>query len=220
MSCLHNIKVAARASALSRAQVIEVQRELSLYHPEYILESTFVQTTGDKDQKTSLRTLERSDFFTKEVDELVLQHTCRIAIHSAKDLPETPVPGLCTIWITKGLDPADVLVLRPEMSLQNLPAGAIMATSSERRELAVNALRPDLKFMDLRGTIEQRLSLLDTGQADGIVVAEAALIRLGLTHLNRVRLPGSAVNGQGQLAIVALEDDNEMKELFSCLATP
>ncbi len=94
MSCLHNIKVAARASALSRAQVVEVQRELSLHHPEYILEGTFVQTTGDLDQITSLRTLERTDFFTKEVDALVLQKTCRIAVHSAKDLPEVLPTGL------------------------------------------------------------------------------------------------------------------------------
>ncbi len=79
-------------------------------------------------------------------------------------------------------------MLRQGISLQDLPAGAIIATSSERRELAVAKLRADLKFIDLRGTIEQRLSLLEAGKADGIVVAEAALIRLRLTHLNRVRL--------------------------------
>ena len=78
-------------------------------------------------------------------------------------------------------------------------------------------MRPDLRFIDLRGTIGQRLSKLEKGEADGVVVAEAALIRLGLTHLNRVRIPGETAQFQGQLAVVCREDDKEMRELFACI---
>ncbi len=214
-----HIAVGARASPLSHAQVDEVQHELVLVHPHVILKAFFVETTGDLDQKTSLRTLGRTDFFTKEVDALVLSGQCRIAIHSAKDLPEPLTRGLTLICLTRGQDPADCLVLRDGETLESLPSGAAIATSSERREAAVLKLRDDLAFCDVRGTISQRLSLLEEGLADGVVVAEAALIRLGLTHLNRIRLPGATTPLQGQLAIVGREKDFEVQELFSCLDT-
>jgi porphobilinogen deaminase len=78
-------------------------------------------------------------------------------------------------------------------------------------------LRQDLTFRDLRGTISQRLALLEQKQADGIVVAEAALIRLGLTDLNRIILPGETIEGQGQLAVLARQFDEEMQTIFACL---
>ncbi len=213
------IVVGARSSPLSQAQVQEIWQELKLHHPEIILKPIFVSTTGDKDHTVSLRTLGKTDFFTKEVDTLLLTNQCRIAIHSAKDLPD-PIPeGLNLVAITQGVDSADVLVLRPEESLPKLRSGAIIATSSERREEAVRQLRHDLDFIDIRGTIGERLAKLDTGEADGVVIAEAALIRLGLTHLNRIRLPGSTTPLQGQLAILSREHDTEMSRLFSCLDT-
>lgn len=211
------IDVGARSSPLSQAQVQEVQRELQKHHPGIVLKPILVSTTGDQDHSISLRTLGRTDFFTKEVDALLLAGQCRIAIHSAKDLPE-PIPdGLRVIAITQGVDSADVLVLRPQENFAALRSGALIATSSERREEAVRQLRGDLKFIDIRGTIGERLAKLDNGEADGVVVAEAALIRLGLTHLNRIRLPGSTSPLQGQLAILSRDHDTEMVGLFSCL---
>jgi hydroxymethylbilane synthase len=161
--------------------------------------------------------LEKTNFFTKEVDELVLSGQCQIGIHSAKDLPDPLPNGLSLICLTKGVDPADVLVLREGETLLTLPLGAKIATSSKRREDEVFKMRPDLIFCDLRGPIQERLTVLNDGRADGVVVAEAALIRLGLTHLNRIRLPGTTVPGQGQLAILAKSDDTEMAHLFSCM---
>jgi len=96
-----------------------------------------------------------------------------------------------------------------------LPHGAVIATSSSRREDVVKQLRNDLVFIDLRGTIQERLAKLNEG-VDGIVVAEAALIRLKLTHLNRLFLPGETSPGQGKLAFVARADD---LELLQCLAS-
>lgn len=210
------ITVGARSSPLSKAQVIEVQREINRYYPNLTFDCCYVPTTGDKDQKTSLRTMEKTDFFTKEVDALLLSHDCRIAIHSAKDLPQSIPDGLTLIAITKGVDPCDVIVLKPGATLATLPLHPKIATSSLRREEAVKALIPHATFTDVRGTIEKRLSLLN-GVVDGVVIAEAALIRLGLTHHNRVKLPGEPAEFQGQLAILARSDDLTMHTLFACI---
>lgn len=211
--------VGARCSLLSQAQVREVLAEMRVFFSELDFDCIFVETIGDKDQKTSLRTLGKTDFFTKEVDQLLLSGQCRVSIHSAKDLPEPLPKELAIAAITKGVDAADVLVLRQSTSLSDLPAGAEIATSSERRENAVRRLCGHLNFVDVRGTIGQRLAKLDSGEVDGVVVAEAALIRLGLTHLNRVRLPGETTPLQGQLAILVRQGDAEMLDLFACLDT-
>lgn len=211
------IKVGARSSNLSRAQVAEVLALIQEVHPEVEFDPVFLLSHGDKDRKTSLRTLDKTDFFTREIDEMLLSGAVQVAIHSAKDLPD-PIPrGLALIALTKGVDSSDSLVLRKGESLSTLSEGAVVATSSERREKECLKLRSDFSFIDLRGTIEERLKKLDTKEADGVVVAEAALIRLKLTHLNRVRLPGETVEGQGRLAILAREQDDAMKMLFSCL---
>jgi hydroxymethylbilane synthase len=211
------IPVGARSSSLSRAQVKEVLQALKPYYPLVEFSVHYLMTIGDHDQASSLRSLDKTNFFTKEIDEGLLEGRFRLGIHSAKDLP-APLPrGLALICLTQGVDPADVLVLRSNETLESLPFQARIATSSIRREESVKQLRPDLTFCDLRGTIDQRLAKLDCKEADGVVVAEAALIRLELTHLNRIRLPGKTVEGQGQLAILAREEDKEMENLFSCL---
>jgi hydroxymethylbilane synthase len=211
------IPIGARTSSLSRAQVQEILTGLRSFHPNVSFEEHYFSSTGDLDQTTSLRVLDKTDFFTKEIDEAVLSGQCRLGIHSAKDLPSPLPKGIVLICLTKGVDTADVLVLREGETLCSLPSAACIATSSLRREETVKQLRQDLSFCDLRGTIEKRLSKLATGEADGVVVAEAALIRLGLTHLNRIRLPGTTTEGQGRLAVLAREGDKEMEELFSCL---
>lgn len=213
----YSVKAAARASPLSRAQVVEIEQELSLFHPHVKLDGVFIDSRGDIDLVTSLREMGQTDFFTKEIDDLLLRGECRIAVHSAKDLPIAPYMGLKLICVTNGKDPKDALVLRKGETIDSLAPNSLIATSSERREMAVSALRSDLCFRDLRGTICRRLALLETGEADGVVVAEAALIRLGLTHLNRLILPGPTTPLQGQLAVLAREEDQEMQELFQCL---
>jgi hydroxymethylbilane synthase len=186
------LKVGARSSPLSRAQVEEIKRELCID-----FEVIWVQTIGDLDRSTSLRNMEKTDFFTRELDQMLLDRRIYAAIHSAKDLPDPLPKGLKIAWITKGIDPRDSLVIKKE------PV-QMVATSSERRESAVRQLFPDCHFVDLRGTIHERLEK----DVDGVVVAEAALIRLGLTHLPRVFLPGPTAPLQGKLAIVCREDEN------------
>lgn len=213
------IQVAARTSPLSRAQVEEILEEIRKFHPETVFETVFAATVGDRDQQTSLRTLGKTDFFTKEIDALVLEGICQIGIHSAKDLPDSIPSELAIAAITQGVDSSDALVLRNGITLETLPQKALIATSSERREESVRQLRKDFRFCDLRGPIHERIAKLDRGEADGVVVAEAALIRLGLTHLNRIRLPGETVPGQGRLAIISRKDNVEMLKYFNCLDT-
>lgn len=213
------ITVGARASPLSRIQVQEVLKELQEHYPTIQFVMHYMETTGDLDHKTSLRDLDKTNFFTKEIDQEVLSGRCRIGVHSAKDLP-SPIPkGLTLVCLTKGLSSADSLVMNPGMTVDSLPKHAKIATSSLRREECVKLLRKDLTFCDIRGTIDQRLSKLHSGEVDGVVIAEAALIRLNLTHLNRITLPGPTAEGQGQLAVVAKDADNEMKQLFACMTT-
>jgi hydroxymethylbilane synthase len=206
------ITVAARGSQLSRRQVEEVYTALKKIYPHILFKVVYVVTTGDRDKITSLRNLERTDFFTREIDQMLLNKECRIAIHSAKDLPHPLPQGLFLAALTRGVDPADSLVLREQ---ESLPSHGIVATSSERREACVRQLFPQVHFVDIRGTIEERLAKLDSREVDGVVIAEAALIRLGWTHRHRICLPGETALHQGRLAIVAREEDEEMRQLFS-----
>lgn len=212
--CSNTIVVGARSSPLSIAQLEEVKRELKRFHPEISFVPFLVKTTGDHDKKSSLRMIGKTDFFTKEIDALLLEGKCRIAIHAAKDLPEPLPQGIACVAWTQGVDPSDVLIMRPGVTFETLPQGSCIATSSLRREENVRALRSDLTFVDIRGTIGERLAKLDSGEVDGVVMAEAALIRLGLTDRNRVQIPGGVAPLQGRLAILARSDDSEMKTLF------
>lgn len=208
------LDVGSRASNLAQVQVEEILREIRKHHPEIEFKVHLMTTVGDRDRDKSLRDFEKTDFFTKEIDEAVLQGKCRIGIHSAKDLPATLPNGLEIVCVTKGLTDADSLVMKEGTSFAELKKGAMIATSSLRREENVRKLRSDLRFCDMRGTVEERLALLEKGNVDGVVIAEAALIRLGLTGLNRVNVPGETAVGQGKLAVVARTGDSEVKMLF------
>lgn len=211
------IKVAARKSPLSKSQVDEVLLEIQKHDSSIVFETSWMDTTGDIDLSTSLKTLEKTNFFTKEIDDFLLQRKCQIAVHSAKDLPEILEKELSLIAITKGVDPRDSLVLKEGFNLSSLPKGALIATSSLKREEAIRNLRNDLTFTDIRGPIHKRLEVLHSKNVYGVVIAEAALIRLKLTNLNRLILENETTPHQGQLAILAHFEDHEMKRLFSVL---
>lgn len=216
---MRSVRVAARSSALSKAQVEEVFSELNL---SFI--PCWVETRGDLDKKTSLKNLDKTDFFTKEVDELVLKGVCDISIHSAKDLPDPLPEGLKVIALTKGIDSSDSLVMRAGESIR---PGMTIGLSSQRREENLKKRDPTFQFKDIRGTIEERLRLLDSKEVDGVVIAECALIRLKLTHLNRVKLEGETAPLQGRLAILAKSEipefdvvDARPKIIYTGLRSP
>lgn len=203
------LKVGARGSALSKKQVEEVMGELGV---EY--EAVWIETRGDRDKTSSLGPMEKTDFFTREVDEQVLKGECDVGIHSAKDLPEPLPKGLKIFALTKGLASYDSLVMHQGQKFEKLKRGAVIGSSSKRRDRVVRGLKPDLKCIEVRGTIEERLEKLDRGEVDGLVVAEAALIRLGLKERNRIELPGPVAPLQGKLAIVGRDGDEKTEALF------
>jgi len=211
--------VGARSSILSQKQVEEVFQELSQIHPEITFCTTWFETLGDIDLTSSLANRPLDDFFTREIDEALLQKKIQIAIHSAKDLPR-PIPrGLKVVALTKGLDSSDSLVLRDNMTLCDLPKDSKIATSSLRRQSVIQKFVADCQIVDIRGTIEKRLQKLFDGDIDGLVVANCALMRLGFHQLNTIAIPGEAARYQGRLAVVARADDIEMEKLFCPINT-
>ena len=208
-SCL-DIVIGARASLLSRAQVEEVYQEIKVFFPEIRFFPIWITTRGDQDKKTSLKALEKTDFFTDEIDRRQVAGECQISIHSAKDLPDPLHPELEVVAFTKGGDPSDSLVVRA----LPLPHGARIGTSSERREAFLKNWREDLVCVDIRGTIDERLKLLDDGVVDGVVMAEAALIRLKLAERPRLHLDWETAKMQGRLAIIARKNDTAMRNIF------
>ncbi len=211
-----SIEVGARDSRLSQVQVLEVLLEIQKIYPEVEFVPQFFKTLGDIDQTTSLLTQEGTDFFTQEIDRAVLSGRCRIGIHSSKDLPQELPLGLVVVAYTKGIDPSDVLVFPKGGSLAALSKGSRVGTSSFRRIENLKLFREDLVPVDIRGSIEKRLALLDEGLFDAVVIAKAALIRLGIER-ESIELPGKEAFRQGSLAVVARSNDIEMKELFASI---
>ena len=198
--------VGSRGSNLAKAQVAEIAKIIGPFNV------IWVETVGDTDKQTSLRLLGKSDFFTKELDEMLINGLIDAAIHSAKDLPDPLHKALEITAITAGLDPRDALVFRKGWTLETLPENAVIATSSPRREDAARRIvNKKCRFIDLRGTIEERLN---KKEADAVVIAEAALIRLNLTHLPRYVMPDETVEGQGKLAVVIRKGDLIIAKAF------
>lgn len=208
-----SIKIGARSSSLSKVQVEEVHKAIQLFYPQIQFIPTWISTRGDQDKTTSLKTLEKTDFFTDEIDRRQMDGEFQISIHSAKDLPDPLHPGLEIVALTKGIDPSDSLVVKQFPLLY----GSRIGTSSERREAFLKNWRSDLKCVDIRGTIEERLQLIHQGVLDGVVMAEAALIRLNLTHLPRLHLDIELAHMQGRLAVVARKNDHAMQQIFQSI---
>lgn len=207
------IRVVSRNSKLALKQVEEV---FALYSElRYTLVA--LPSFGDKHQEISLLENPPADLFTRELDEQLLKGEADVAVHSAKDLPY-PLPiGLEVIALLDAADSSDALVSRGGLTLDKLPMGAKIGTSSSVRKQELLALRPDVQVVSIRGTIEQRISLVDTGEIDALVVASCALHRLGLTHRAAEVLPFKTHPLQGFLAVVAVNNRNDLKVLFNTL---
>jgi len=210
-------RVGTRTSPLALRQVEEVLGALKRFYPSIKVEIKGIDTYGDKDKDTPISKIEGSNFFTKEIDEALLQGEIDIAIHSAKDLPENLTPGLFTVAITRSIDPFDVLVAKKNLRLSELKVGARVGTSSLRRKAQLESYRKDFQIIDIRGNIGERLRLLDETELDGIVVAAAGLIRLGLEKRITQRIPFDILRPhplQGRLAVIARRDDEDIIYLY------
>ncbi|MEC8306735.1 MAG: uroporphyrinogen-III synthase [Chlamydiota bacterium] len=212
------LRLGGRDSPLSQLQCREVIEALEGALGEEIpWEGVFVPSEGDRQRHRSLKEEGEHSLFTDCVNRLLLEGTCDVTIHSAKDLPLPLEEGLSLLALTSSIDPRDALVLPPHQKLSTLLPGTLIGSSSRRRDRTLTRLRPDLIPIEVRGRIGERLALLERGVIGGLIVAEAALLRLGLTGLNRLLLPGESTPHQGQLAIVAREGNSAMQRLFAPL---
>lgn len=202
-----DFRVGARDSVLSRIQTagaLERLREAT----GRTFGLRFFSSPGDRDRRTDLRQ-SPGDFFTADLDAALLRGDIDFAVHSAKDLPDTMPEGLDWFWLPWGEDPRDAVVARCEHPKR-------VGVSSARREAWVRRTWPDAECVTLRGNIPDRLAQLDAGAFDAILVAQAALVRLGLADratrvlsLGELRVPP----GQGRLAVTFRADDGRLRAL-------
>ncbi len=230
---MNELRLGTRGSKLALAQSQIVIDELRRLYPDLRIRVCVIRTKGDVIGDVPLQRVGGKGFFVKEIEMALLNGEIDIAVHSAKDLPTTIMDGLTIAAVCNRLDPRDAIVMRasqrateaPEGAsdidiLNILPVGAVMGTSSLRRHAQLLHLRPDLVMRHMRGNVDTRLRKLDEGGFDAIVVAAAALIRLGLEHRITALLPihvCTPAAGQGALAIEARSDDETVISLIKPL---
>lgn len=213
-------KVGTRTSPLALKQVDEVIGYLKEFCSDIKIEIVGINTYGDRDKITPISDVEGTDFFTREIEEALLEGEVDFAVHSAKDLPERIAEGLTIVAITESIDPYDALVSKENLKISELKQGAKIGASSQRRKTQLKKYRPDFQIADIRGNIQERLAKLDSNGLDAIIVASCALVRLGLEHRITQRIPFEILKPhplQGSLAIEVKEDNQELKDLLKVL---
>ena len=226
MSRTRTLRVGTRASLLARTQTESVIAMLRRLWPELEFELVEITTSGDVHAERKLTEIGGEGVFTKELQRALQDGRIDLAVHSFKDLPTALVEGLTVAAVPPRATPWDVLVTNPRgHTVRDLPRGAVVGTSSLRRRVQLSRLRPDLRFVELRGNVNTRLKKLDEGR-DGmraIVLAYAGLARLGLVHeisqvfLAHELLPAPA---QGALAVECRADDTAVLQLLRPLDDP
>jgi len=218
--------IGTRGSELARTQTEWVRGflERKLDAPVNV---KIISTQGDRVTDRPLRELEGSGYFTKELEEALLDGRIDIAVHSFKDMPSRMPEGLALAAVSAREDAADILVMRPEAMTQDaaslfLKRGAVVGTSAVRREAQIKSLRPDIETRDLRGNVPTRLNKLREGQYDAILLASAGVRRLNLTlsdyrvhRLDPARFVPAP--GQGALAIQMRENDRFLEHVKAAI---
>lgn len=212
------LRLGTRGSPLARWQADWTAGELRRLG--YEVELVPITTSGDREQVTPIGGLGVQGVFTKELQRALLDDAIDFAVHSLKDLPTEPTPGLCLTAVPARGPLGDCLVSAKYRSWEELPQGAVIGTGSQRRRSQLLHVRPDLKMEDVRGNVDTRLRKLHEGQYAAIILAEAGLVRLKLgEHIAQV-LPRhvmiSAV-GQGALGMEARENDAATRDALAKL---
>ncbi len=212
-----------RGSALAVRQTKFVAALLRSAHPEISFWVRTIQTTADRHPDRALERLPGVGFFVKELETALLAGEIDAAVHSMKDLPSQSTAGLVIAAITEREDPRDVLVSREGLTLDALPAGARIGTSSPRRAAALRAYRHDLVVVPLRGNVETRIRKMDADQVDAICLAGAGLRRLGLEARITAWLPVDVMlpaPGQGALGVQVRTDHARARRLVASVEHP
>ncbi|RVT42588.1 hydroxymethylbilane synthase [Rheinheimera sediminis] len=214
------VRIATRKSALALWQANFVKAELEAAHPGLQVELVPMSTQGDKILDTPLAKIGGKGLFVKELETAMLEGRADIAVHSMKDVPVDFPEGLMLHTICQREDPRDAFVSNTYKQLADLPQGAVVGTSSLRRQCQIKAMRPDLQISDLRGNVNTRLAKLDAGEFDAIILASAGLIRLGFeARIASFLEVGTSLpaNGQGAVGIECRSDDLVMQQLLAPL---
>jgi hydroxymethylbilane synthase len=215
-----NLRIATRESPLALWQAHHVRERLQHAHPGLVVELVPMTTQGDQLLDRSLAAVGGKGLFVKELEQALIDGSADIAVHSMKDVPVQQPDGLVLAAFLDGEDPRDAFVSNRHQSLDALPQGAHVGTSSLRRQAQLRALRPDLRVSELRGNVGTRLRKLDEHQYDAILLAAAGLMRLGLGERIRERFdPARFVPaiGQGIIGIECRDDDRRTRELLAPL---
>jgi hydroxymethylbilane synthase len=215
-------RVGTRGSLLARTQTGQVLAALADADPGVAFDEQVIRTSGDQDRREVLGA------FVREIQHALLEGTVDLGVHSLKDLPTAPVQGLVIAAMPRRQDPRDLLIAAGP--LESLPAGAVIGAGSLRRCHQMRLLRSDLTFKPLVGNVDTRLAKLAAGQYDGIILAAAALARLGLadavaqgfleregrTLAVQALTPDELLPapGQGVLALECREDRTDVREML------
>lgn len=215
-----SLVIGTRGSKLALWQANHIAERLRQAHPGLAVTLQHIVTTGDKILDVPLARIGGKGLFTKELEHSMLNRDIDLAVHSLKDVPTELPEGLTLAVITERSAPEDALISPQYKTIDHLPQGAVIGTSSLRRKAQLLHYRPDLKAIDLRGNIDTRLNKLETGGMDGILLAVSGLKRLGwenrITQIIPPQVCLPAV-GQGALALEARDDDAEVLALLACL---
>lgn len=217
---MKTLKIATRQSPLALWQAEHIRARLNALYPDLTVELVKFVTQGDKILDTPLAKIGGKGLFVKELEAALLDGRADLAVHSMKDVPMHLPEGLTLAVICEREDPLDAFVSNYYLHFDELPLGAKVGTSSLRRKCQILQLRPDLEIVDLRGNVGTRLSKLDDGLYDAIILASAGLKRLGLA--DRIRhclapIMSLPAVGQGALGLECRSDDAELLKLIAPL---
>ena len=204
------LRIATRQSALALWQAEYVKSELEKHHPGLEVVLLPIKSKGDKILDVPLSKVGGKGLFVKELEQALLAGEADIAVHSMKDVPMEFPDGLGLTTICPREDPRDAFVSNTYAKLADLPEGAVVGTSSMRRQTQLLSLRPDLKITFLRGNVNTRLAKLDAGEYDAIILASAGLIRLEMAHRIKEYIAPESIlpaGGQGAVGIECRQDD-------------
>ena len=217
------ITIGTRKSLLALWQSNYIKSCLEKEYPDCEVRLQKIVTKGDKILDVPLSKIGGKGLFTKEIETALLDGEVDLAVHSLKDMPTKLPDGLCLTAITERAVVGDAFVSNKYNTFAEMPAGAVLGTSSLRRKAQLLAKRPDLDIRDLRGNVDTRLHKLDEGQYDAVILAAAGLTRLGYGDRIKETLPCDfciPAVGQGALAIECRTDNTEVRAMLEFLNHP
>ncbi|RWB71969.1 MAG: hydroxymethylbilane synthase [Mesorhizobium sp.] len=219
---MQTLKIGTRGSPLALAQAHETRARLMQAHglPEHAFEVVPISTSGDRIQDRPLSEAGGKGLFTKEIEEALLDGRIDIAVHSSKDMPTVLPDGLELVTFLPREDARDAFIGKRVKRIADLPHGAVVGSSSLRRQALLRRMRPDFEVVIFRGNVQTRLRKLDEGVAEGTILAYAGLKRLGLEHvvtdlMSLEDFPPAP--GQGAIGIETRVGDRDVEKMLAAI---